>query len=376
MPWIWEQENWPGFEFDPEIIADQERAFLLKSGQMFGSLSHVNEEDKDILRVNIISNEALKTSEIEGEYLNRESLQSSIRRNFGLKTDNLKSSDAERGVSEMMVDLYKNYNLEISHQSLHSWHAMLMKGRRDLQDIGAYRTHTESMQVVSGAMGGEGVHFEAPPSHCVHQEMSLFIDWFNQSQTSSLFKNHPLVRSAIAHLYFETIHPFEDGNGRIGRAVSEKALSQNLGRPTLISIAHAIESKKSDYYDALEQNNKTLEINDWLKYFADMVLRAQDYSQSLIDFLIEKGKFYRRFDGHFNERQAKVVERVFREGIEGFKGGLSANNYITITKAPRATATRDLQDLVAMGAFTKIGERRYTRYFLNINHPSVKASVK
>lgn len=372
MTWNWEYEDWPDFTYDIEVMADIEQMFLLKSGEMQGSLNHISEGDKDLLKVDIISNEALKTSEIEGEFLNRDSLQSSIRRNFGLKTDQRKSTAAEQGVSEMMVDLYMGYENYLTHEVLYQWHAMLMKGRDDLNDIGAYRTHEDPMQVVSGAMGRENVHFEAPPSDKIHEEMDRFLFWFNRSRNDLILKKHPLVRSAIAHLYFESIHPFEDGNGRIGRAISEKSLSQSIARPTLISIAQAINSKRNDYYHALQLNNSDLEINHWLKYFGDRVIRAQNYSQSLISFIIEKSKFYRRFEDQFNDRQQKVIERIFKEGVDGFKGGLSAQNYISIAQAPRATVTRDLHDLVDMGALNKKGERRYTRYFLNIDHESVK----
>lgn len=178
----------------------------------------------------------------------------------------------------------------------------------------------------------------------------------------------------IAHFYFESIHPFEDGNGRIGRAISEKALSQGLKRPTLIALAQSIERSKKAYYAALQIGNRGLDIQDWLEYFCQTVLVAQDYTQSTIDFLIEKSKFYDRYSNKLNERQAKVIARMFAEGIDGFKGGLSAENYITISGAARATATRDLQSLVEIGALTKTGERKYTRYYLNIDHESVEVT--
>ena len=372
MPWNWEHKNWPNFIYETETLANYEKEFLHKAGILHGSLKHISAEDQDTLKVDLISDEAYKTSEIEGELLNRDSLQSSIRKYFGLKTDNRRVSPAEQGISEMMVDLYKNYHIPLDRTQLCAWHEMLTNGRRDLLDIGRYRTHEDPMQVVSGALHNPKVHYEAPPSSRVKTEMERFIKWFNQSGEAG--KNHlePLTRAGVAHLYFESIHPFEDGNGRIGRAISEKALSQSLNRPTLIAISHAIESQKKDYYAALQRNSTGLEINNWLEYFCALVLRAQDHTQSRIDFLIEKGKFYQRFDDMLNERQKKAIERIFREGVSGFKGGLSAENYITITRTTASTATRDLQKLVELGAFTRTGERKGTRYYLNINHPSVK----
>ena len=250
------------------------------------------------------------------------------------------------------------------------WHKMLTNGRRDLIDIGAYRTHEDPMQVISGGYPRQRVHYEAPPSARIPAEMDQFMKWFNQTNRGEVGNLPTLLRSGIAHFYFECIHPFEDENGRIGRAISEKSLSQSLGRPTLIALSYTIEKSKNGYYSALEHNNSDLEINDWLEYFCKMILEAQNYSLNMINFILEKGKFYRRFEGQFNDRQEKAIEHIFREGLNGFKGGLSAKNYMTITKAPSTTTTRDLKKLVETGAFKKIGERKSTRYFLNIKSNS------
>jgi Fic family protein len=172
--------------------------------------------------------------------------------------------------------------------------------------------------------------------------------------------------SRIAHLYFVCIHPFEDGNGRIGRALAEKSIAQYLGQPSLIALAYTIERKRNDYYSSLERNNKETEITSWLEYFANTVLEAQSNTIRRVEFYVAKAKFYEKYRGMLNERQEKVIARIFREGIDGFKGGLSAENYISITGTSRATATRDLQDLIENGAVTKTGELRHTRYHLNL----------
>jgi Fic family protein len=361
MTWNWQHKNWPNFIFSSEKLEGYEKQFLHNAGVLSGSLKHVNTGDRDTLKVNLISDEAYKTSEIEGEILNRDSLQSSVGRHFGLKTDNRRISPAEQGISEMMVDLYKTFNDPITHKQLFSWHEMLTYGRRDLLDIGKYRTHEDPMQVVSGRFDQPKVYFEAPPSSRVPLEMEDFVNWFNNSNDWA-----PLTRAGVAHLYFESIHPFEDGNGRIGRALSEKALSQSLKRPTLIALSHSIESNKKTYYAALHSNSVTLVITNWLVYFCEMVLSAQEYTQRTLDFLIEKGKFLNRFDDLLNERQRKVVDRIFKEGINGFTGGLSADNYITITGTTASTATRDLQKLVDIGALLRTGQLKGTRYYLNI----------
>jgi|TARA_R110002126_G_scaffold246030_3_gene389078 Fic family protein len=366
MTWNWQCKDWPSFIYDASELEPFEHSFIHKAGIMHGSMKHISEDDKEALTINLMSDEALKTSEIEGELLNRDSLQSSIRKHFGLKTDNRRVSPAEQGISEMMVDLYKNAASELSHAQLFRWHEMLTNGRRDLKNIGAYRSHSEPMQIVSGDFLDPTVHYEAPPSEAVQKEMDQFVRWFNSTVHGGPQETPALARAGIAHIHFESVHPFEDGNGRIGRAISEKALSQSLGRPTLIAIAQLIEQKRKAYYVALQSGSKGLDVNEWLHFFCDIVLKAQDYTQSMIDFLIEKGKFYERYSSKLNNRQAKAIERMFREGVGGFKGGLSAENYIGITGAARATATRDLQSLVECGALIKSGELKYTRYSLNL----------
>ncbi|WP_333877091.1 Fic family protein [Methylobacter sp.] len=366
MIWNWQQPDWPYFSYDKSLLDESEKQFLLGSGLVFGAFKHLNEGDKQQLTVELISNEALKTSEIEGEYLDRDSLQSSIRRQFGLITDNRKIPPAEQGIAEMMVDVYRDFESPLSHTMLFEWHKMLTNGRRDLADIGQYRTHAEPMQIVSGAIYAPKVHFEAPPSAQMMPEMERFIDWFNATASNGKTPLPALLRAAIAHLYFVSIHPFEDGNGRIGRALAEKALSQCLGQPTLIAISYTIERDKKTYYSALEQANKQTEITAWRLYFADTVINAQSYTSTWIDFLIKKAKLYDRLRGQINPRQEKVLTRMFREGPDGFIGGLSAEKYIGITGAPRVTVTRDLQDLVGKGALLRHGERKHTRYFLNL----------
>ncbi|MBO6541619.1 MAG: Fic family protein [Alphaproteobacteria bacterium] len=364
MKWNWQQKDWPDFAYEHSALRELEAQFLLNSGVLVGAFMHLTQEDKDQLTVDLISNEALKTSEIEGEYLNRDSLQSSIRNHLGLAVESAKASPAERGISEMMIDLYRSFNEPMSAKMLHRWHKMLMQGRHDLADIGAYRTHEEAMQVVSGPSYKRKVHFEAPPSLQVPAEMERFIAWFNAHQGKRAATLTPLVRAGISHLYFESIHPYEDGNGRIGRAISEKSLSQSQGRPTLLALSHTIERRRKRYYEALEAANKSNEVTEWLLYFAEMVLEAQSYTHQRIEFIIQKTKFYDRYRGQFNKRQEKAIARIFREGPDGFTGGLSAENYISITKTSRTTATRDLSDLVTKGAFSRTGELKGTRYHL------------
>jgi Fic family protein len=366
MKWNWQQEDWPNFRYDVPQLEGRESLFLKEGGTVLGSLKHLGHQDKETLTIDLMSVEALKTSEIEGEHLNRESVQSSIRQQFGLHPSKKKVALAEQGIAEMLVDLYRSFSEPLTHATLFSWHRMVMKGRHDLMDVGGYRTHEDPMQVVSGADYNPKVHFEAPPSSRVKAEMDRFCTWFNRTSPTGETPLPALTRGGIAHLYFICIHPFEDGNGRIGRAIAEKALSQSFGAPTLIALSYVIEKNKKSYYSALEEANKSNEITPWLIYFEKTILEAQRSTGQHIEFLIKKTKLYDRLRGELNERQERVLARVFREGPDGFKGGLSAENYLKITGTSRATATRDLQDLVEKGAFVKTGEKKSTRYTLNL----------
>jgi Fic family protein len=367
MAWNWEQADWPHFTYDTKVLEPLESEYLLRSGEFLGVFRHVGSDDRDQIRIDLISEEALKTSAIEGEYLNRESLQSSLRQQLGLSSENRHIPPTERGLAEMMADVYLHFADALSHRTLYAWHKMVMSGER-IETIGSYRQHADAMQIVSNRLDTPKVHFEAPPSARVKSEMDAFTAWFNQTSPKGRTPLPALTRAGIAHLYFESIHPFEDGNGRIGRALCEKAMAQNLGEPSLIALAYTIERNRKAYYDNLEASNKNNAVTDWLLYFANTILDAQRVTLARVEFSVAKAKFYDHHRDQFNERQEKVIARMFREGIDGFKGGLSAENYIAITQTSRATATRDLQELVAKGALIRTGERRHTRYALNLPH--------
>ncbi len=369
--WNWQQKKWPEFTYDEAALKDLEYQFVQSSGMALGAFKHVSEDEKDQLLIEVLSDEALKTSEIEGEYLDRDSIQESIKTNLGLAVEKRKLPAAEFGISEMMVNLYQTYDKPLTDEYLFGWHSMLTNGRRDLTDIGRYRTHEDPMQIVSGArLDRKTVHYEAPPSESMAEEMRVFINWFNKihaTDTTML----PLAKSGIAHFYFLAIHPFEDGNGRIARALSEKSISMGLGRPALISLSQMIEGNKKAYYAELEAHNTKLDVTDWLIYFGQTVIDAQENTLKIIDFLIKKAKFFDRFASMMNERQTNVVKRLFRAGHHGFKGGLSAENYTRIAKTSASTATRDLKDLVDKAILTKTGALKSTRYYLNLKSGEV-----
>jgi Fic family protein len=366
MTWNWQKPEWPNFRWDHTRLEAAEKQFLVGGGVFVGMVRHLGKEERDQLTVEAMSTEAVTTSEIEGEILDRASVQSSLRKQLGIATDERRVRPAERGIAEMMVDLYRSFAEPLSEEMLFRWHRMVMSGSRNLRDVGRYRRSAEPMRVVSGSLHEPRVHFEAPPSSRVPSEMKRFIAWFAQTAPGGEKTLPTLTRAGVAHLYFESIHPFEDGNGRIGRAIAEKALAQSLGQPTLTALAATILARRKSYYEALEAANKETEITRWLMWFAGVAIEAQRRTIALVEFLIDKTKLLDRLKGQLNERQEKALLRMFREGPDGFKGGLSAGKYSTITGASPATTTRDLADLVEKGALVREGERRYARYRLSV----------
>ncbi len=366
MTWNWQKSDWPNFTWNRARLEKAEQEFLLGGGVLVGTVKHLPEEDRQQLTVDAMSTEAVTTSEIEGEILDRASVQSSIRKQLGLTVDERRVRPAEHGIAEMMVALYRSFSEPLSQEMLFRWHEMIVSGRRDLKDVGRFRTGTEPMQVVSGRIDAPRVHFEAPPSSQVASEMNRFLEWFQQTRKDGHQPLSALTRAAVAHLYFESIHPFEDGNGRIGRAIVEKSLTESLGQPTLIALAATILLRRKAYYEALEAGNKQNEITNWVAWFAGLTIEAQRRTIALVEFLIDKTKLLDRLKGELNERQTKALMRIFREGPEGFKGGLSAGKYSTITGSSPATTTRDLSGLVSKGALTRDGELRHARYRLNV----------
>ena len=264
-----------------------------------------------------------------------------------------------------MKELYAEYQHPLSHEMLFSWHDNLMLGNPKIK-AGKYRTYKEDMQVVSGRIDKPKIHFVALPSSRIPQEMNQLIDWFNRTAPESKTPLPPLTRAGIAHFHFVTIHPFEDGNGRIGRALVTKVLSQSNKNPVLTAVSCTINQDKKQYYKSLNAQDKSNEITPYLTYFSKTILESQRAMVEKLDFLIAKTKFFNAHKRNINDRQKKAILRIFREGPKGFDGGLSAKNYIAITKAPKATATRDLTDLVKKGILIKTGKLKSTRYELNL----------
>lgn len=365
----WQQKDWPQFTYSLLNVEDDLFLFAAKAGRITGVLAALPENTKMEAIIEMMVSEAIKTSEIEGEYLSRHDIMSSIKNNLGVNQTPEKVYDKKAGgVAELMIDVRNTYRDKLTEEKLFAWHAMLLPESDNIK-VGGWRDHEDPMQVVSGPIGKQKVHYEAPPSSRVSAEMKKFIEWFNETGPGGPkeIKKAP-VRSAIAHLYFESIHPFEDGNGRIGRAVAEKALSQAIGRPVLMSLSKTIEANKKAYYNALETAQRSNEITDWISYFVRTIVAAQTEAEEQIDFILRKARFFDRFKSLITERQLKVLKRMMEEGPQEFEGGMNASKYSSIAKVSKATATRDLQNLLEMGAFVLFDERggRSTRYRLNL----------
>jgi len=367
MAYNWQQGDWPNFAFDLSTLEDLLYELAERLGKLEGLMKALPEDARVENAIEMMVIEALKSSAIEGEILSHVDVMSSIRNNLGFTSPPLPVPDKRaEGIGQLMVHIRQTFVKDLSEAMLFEWHRDLLSFDTS-KLIGAWRTHHEPMQIVSGRIDRPNIHFEAPPSAVVPSEMARFIEWFNKTAPGQRDEiKIPAVRSAIAHIYFETIHPFEDGNGRIGRAISEKALFQGHGRPLLLSLSKAIESKRSEYYAALQNAQRSNEITSWIEYFLNVILNAQRDAEEQIEFTLKKAHLFNKHRDGLNERQLKVIRRMLDEGPGGFEGGMSAQKYIKIAKTSRATATRDLQDLVKKNIFSQHGGGHSTRYELEL----------
>lgn len=368
MKYNWQLPGWPVFSFDITDVQPSILAFAKETGEITGMIQGLPNNLRQETLLQLMMSEALKTSEIEGEYISREDVLSSLRNNLGMNDKPVPVKDRRAtGIAQLMTEVRKTFQEPLTINMLKTWHGLLMGGTPNINP-GEWRKGNAPMQVISGPVGRETVHYEAPPSEQVPTEMEGFIEWYG----SSVFPlkgeiAEGVLKSAIAHLYFESIHPFEDGNGRIGRAVAEKALSQSLDRPVMLSLSTTIEKNKKDYYNALREAQRSLDITHWIHYFTHVILDAQRDAKSTVQFTLKKARFFDHYREKLNERQSKAVLRMMEQGADGFEGGMTAKKYMGITRASKATATRDLQELYDLGVFTREGGGRSVHYHLNFD---------
>ena len=363
----WQQKDWTFFAYDADRFHAMASRFQEASGQSVGILKSLSQAEQDTSIVTLLVKDAIKTSAIEGEMISRTDVISSIKKNLGFSTPSVIIKDKRsEGIAELLVKSREEFSKDLTEEMLFDWHRLLMRGNYRVA-VGSWRSHAEPMQVISGAIGREQVHFEAPPSVDVPAQMSRFIDWFNASTLNSASPhNNLIIRSAIAHLYFESIHPFEDGNGRIGRVIAEKSLARVLKRPLLMSLSATIEADRNAYYEALKKAQRSNEINDWIQYFGEILLQSQQDFVQNVEFSLKKARFFDAHKTTLNERQAKVIARMLDEEEGGFVGGMNARKYQAISKTSKATATRDLQDLLENQILISKGGGRSTNYQVNL----------
>ncbi len=368
MAFNWQQNTWPNFEYDQDRFGEMARNFQELAGESTGFLKSLSASEQENSIITLLVKEAIKTSAIESEFISRIDVISSIKKNLGFATPSIIIKDKRsEGIAELLVKSRENFGDDISTEILFDWHKLLMYGNQSVE-VGQWRTHPEPMQIVSGAMGREKIHFEAPPSENIPAEMERFIAWFNATNPDKNDSmSNTIIRSSIAHLYFESIHPFEDGNGRIGRIIAEKALSQGLKRPILLSLSTTIETNKNAYYEALQKAQQSNKIDTWIEYFGKIIIEAQSDFIKTIAFSLKKTRFFDSKKDFLSERQLKVIKRMLDDGEDAFEGGMNARKYLAIGKTSKATATRDLQDLVEKSILIAQGGGRSTNYQVNLS---------
>ncbi len=362
--YIWERSKWPQFDWDTAALLEPLATARLRQGQLLGNMARLGFDLKLEAELAALTEDVIKTSEIEGETLDRNSVRSSLARRLGVPDAGVTPVDRRaEGVVEMMLDATQNYLQPLNAQRLFSWQSGLFPtGFSGLHTVltGAWRTDVEGpMQVVSGPVGRQRVHYQAPPASRIEPEMDRFLAWFNGKPTTE-----GLLRAGLAHLWFVTLHPFEDGNGRIARAIADQALAQieHVGQ-RFYSVSSQIRAERKQYYDSLEQAQKgDLDVTEWLLWFLACFSRAIDGSQTIMANVLRKADFWQRYAGmEFLDRQREMLNRC----LQGFEGKLTVKKWSALTKVSVPTAQRDINDLVERGILRRNpGGSKNTSYAL------------
>jgi Fic family protein len=367
--WIWQRPNWSIFTWDDAALSAPLSRARRAQGELAGVARLLDSKLDVTAQLEVLTLEGLMTSAIEGETLNPNSLRSSIARRLGLPTAGLPSpSRAVEGLVEVLLDATQRYDHPLPLKRLNAWHAALFPtGRSGLSEIrvGALRGNSP-MQIVSGPIGRERVHYEAPPRARLERDMRAFLKWFNDPPASL----DGLLRAGVTHAWFEILHPYEDGNGRLGRALLDMTLAKDeLRAVRLYSMSARFMDQRDMYYAALEKTSSgDLDITPWLLWFLEQVEAAIRSSESLVVLIVQKARFWMRHtQDELNERQLKALNRMLDAEPGGFEGGMTNKKYANLTKASPATAQRDLADLVKAGCLTLVGSGRGARYEMNLN---------
>jgi Fic family protein len=350
--YIHQRTGWPGFRWDHERISARLVDVRHRQGRLIGRMEGLGFSLRAEAVLNSLTEEVVKSSEIEGETLDRNQVRSSIARRLGLDIGGLTPADRDvEGVVEMMVDATQGYDKPLTARRLFDWHAALFPtGRSGMSKIrvGAWRDDANGpMQVVSGAIGKERVHYEAPAAERVRDEMRKFVEWFEREHSTDL-----VLKAGVAHLWFVTIHPFEDGNGRIARAIADMVLARSERSPQrFYSMSAQIRQERKEYYEILEATQKgDLDITRWLEWFLECLGRAFDRAETILATVLKKARFWEHFaEMEFSERQREIVNRL----LNGLEGKLTTSKWAKLAKCSQDTALRDIEDLIEKKVLVK-----------------------
>jgi Fic family protein len=362
--YIWQLPGWPNLTYDAAALALPLAQVHRAQGQLMGRMAELGMDQRNQATLQVLTQEVIKTSEIEGERLSLDAVRSSIARKLGLDIGALAPSDRHvDGVVDVVLDATRSFDQPLTQERLFGWHAALFptgySGRVRIT-VAAWRTDSSGpMQVVSGAAGKEKVHFEAPPAATLPLQTESFLKWFEAASVGDA-----LVKAGLAHLWLVTLHPFDDGNGRISRAVGDMALARAEGtHQRFYSFSAQIQRERKDYYEQLERTQKSpLDVTPWLHWFLGCLLRAVQGADTTLAGVLDKAQFWQRWAGTpMNERQTKVLNRV----LDGYEGKLTNAKWAAIGKCSADTALRDISDLLARGVLRKLeGGGRSTGYAL------------
>ena len=366
VEWIWQRPEWPAFTWQADALAAPLRACVQAQGTLLGMAGAVDRADELHGQLDTLLQNIITSSAIEGETLNVASVRSSLARRLGLEPDS-KPSPRSEGAAELLLDATRNIDQPLTLERLFGWHRQLFPDEAlplySAMHVGELRGD-EPMQVVSGRLDRPRVHFEAPPRAGLEAQLERFLQWFADSRADAGLD--PLLRAGIAHFWFVTLHPFDDGNGRLTRAITDLALAQADGQAIrLYAMSASILADRSGYYRVLEASQKGgLDITEWLQWFLATLLDSLRQAIARIDRLLTKARFWQhhRNDG-LSAEQTKVLNRLLDGGTQGFADGISASQYQAVAKVSKATATRHLADLLEKGCIEKLpGGGRSTRY--------------
>lgn len=364
LKWIWQSSNFPNFIYDNVNL----ESLTYKFGQLKMVENFMNQSDSNELLLEVLLDEAIATSAIEGEILQRSSVRSSINKllKLGFEDDYSYTAQSDNLI-EILIDAKTNKE-PLTKKRLSAWHkALFPTGSSGLRDItiGTYRTNSEDMQIVSGPWEKEKIHFVAPPSKIVETLMDDFLEWLNKRD-----EQNSIYKAIVAHLYFVLIHPFDDGNGRIARAITDYVLAgSNLANANFYSISTIIYKNRKEYYEVLDnvckQTNQDITI--WMQWFVKLLEISIDETLKKVEVVQTKAKFWDKHrDTQLNDRQKKVILKMLSYLPEKFEGGMRVNKYMSLTKSQRLTASRDIADLVQKGIFESFGKGRGVYYELKI----------